>query len=55
MDLQDHTPAATPDAGGGTTDFEIAVQMLELNEMRAEGTITEEEFAGWVAELLPAG
>lgn len=54
MDLQDDSPAATPDAGG-TTDFEIAVQMLELNEMRAEGTITEEEFAGWVAELLPAG
>jgi hypothetical protein len=34
-------------------DFELAVQFLELNSMRAEGVLSEEEFATWAADLLP--
>jgi len=34
--------------------FDLAVQLLELTDMRASGTITEEEFALWRDELLPS-
>jgi len=34
--------------------FDLAVQLLELTDMRAQGTITEEEFAQWRDELLPS-
>ena len=34
--------------------FDLAVQLLELTDMRAEGTISEEEFAQWRDELLPS-
>jgi hypothetical protein len=57
MALQDHTTEALEGSAGvrdGLSDLDIAIQMLELNEMRAEGTLSEEEFAGWVAELLPS-
>lgn len=56
MDLETATTAAASEpAGSASPDFDLAVQMLELNAMRADGTISEEEFAGWVAELLPTG
>jgi hypothetical protein len=35
-------------------NFDLAMQLLELTDMRAEGTITEEEFAQWKADLFPA-
>ena len=34
--------------------FDLAMQLLELTDMRAEGTITEEEFAQWKEDLFPA-
>jgi hypothetical protein len=34
--------------------FDLALQLLELTDMRAEGTITEEEFAQWKEDLFPA-
>ena len=34
--------------------FDLAVQLLELTAMRAQGTISEEEFAEFKEELLPS-
>lgn len=45
--------AADQDSLVGDPDFELAVQFLELNSMRAEGVLSEEEFATWAADLLP--
>ncbi len=45
--------AADQDSLVADPDFELAVQFLELNSMRAEGVLSEEEFATWAADLLP--
>jgi hypothetical protein len=34
--------------------FDLAMQLLELTDMRAQGTISEEEFAQWKEELFPS-
>jgi hypothetical protein len=56
-----HVPAKREQDGEPATgelardeSFALALQLLELTDMRAEGTITEEEFALWREELLPS-
>ena len=46
---QAEAPAATPTAGSSTID-----QLRELGELKAQGILTEEEFAAQKAKLLGA-
>ena len=52
----DETTTAVMDSVSGARDpqVDLALQMLELNSLRADGAITEDEFAAWVADLMPA-
>jgi hypothetical protein len=45
-------PAPAPAAGAGSADGGIAAKLIELDDLRRRGILTEEEFAAKKAELL---
>ncbi|MEZ5143207.1 MAG: hypothetical protein R2726_11915 [Acidimicrobiales bacterium] len=55
----EHAYSDTGDGGpdlatAGDTELDVARRLLELNLQRADGLLSEEEFAGRVTELLPS-
>jgi hypothetical protein len=54
MDEQTTTAVMDSSVTGRDPQFDLALQMLELNSLCADGAISEDEFAAWVADLLPA-
>ncbi|MBI2705871.1 MAG: hypothetical protein HYX32_11370 [Actinobacteria bacterium] len=62
-----HTETISEEAGTGVDrpergawfvrdeKFDVAVQLLELNQLRADGLVTEAEFASRASQLLTDG